>query len=182
MLLFFIQRLFCLFHISTHHPDYLSRDGHRRKLGRKVWRSSCVKLWNVLWRSGPEAIGEEATYHLLKTGMSFAVIRKFSVNHRCRIYVHLTYLNVKKPSWITKPNVACVSVLDWEVEQGLGGKQPPEEFSHCYKRIITDLLYNLKNEYAPQFIDLHKGRSEINQTLHQAQQRFIRNIHLKVGI
>ncbi|KTG05110.1 hypothetical protein cypCar_00003124, partial [Cyprinus carpio] len=70
--------------------------------------------------------------------------------------------------------------LDWEVEQGLGGKQPPEEFSHCYKRIITDLLYNLKNEYAPQFIDLHKGRSEINQTLHQAQQRFIRNIHLKL--
>jgi len=71
-------------------------------------------------------------------------------------------------------------VLDWEVEQGLGGKQPPEEYSHCYKRIITDLLYNLKNEYASQFIDLHKGRPEINQTLHQAQQRFIRNIHLKV--
>ncbi len=73
-------------------------------------------------------------------------------------------------------------MLDREVEQGLGGKQPPEEFSHCYKRIITDLLYNLKNEYAPQFIDLLKERSEINQTLHQAQQRFIRNIHLKVGI
>ncbi|XP_043099106.1 NACHT domain- and WD repeat-containing protein 1 [Puntigrus tetrazona] len=122
-----------------------------RKLGRKAWRSSCVKLWNVLWRSGPEAIGEEATCHLLKTGL------------------------VKSQS----PNV-YVLVLDWEVEQGLGGKQPPEEYSHCYKRIITDLLYNLKNEYAPQFIDLHKGRSEINQTLHQAQQRFIRNIHLKL--
>ncbi|XP_016335060.1 uncharacterized protein LOC107683518 [Sinocyclocheilus anshuiensis] len=133
-----IPAVYRLLSVSTHHPDYLSRDGHRRKLGRKVWRSSCVKLWNVLWRSGPEAIGEEATCHLLKT------------------------------------------VLDWEVEQGLGGKQPPEEYSHCYKRIITDLLYNLKNEYAPQFIDLHKGRSEINQTLHQAQQCFIRNIHLKL--
>uniref|UniRef100_A0A9J7XU40 Si:ch211-212k18.6 n=1 Tax=Cyprinus carpio carpio TaxID=630221 RepID=A0A9J7XU40_CYPCA len=133
-----VPAVYRLLPVSTHHPDYLSRDGHRRKLGRKAWRTSCVKLWNVLWRSGPEAIGEEATCHLLKT------------------------------------------VLDWEVEQGLGGKQPPEEFSHCYKRIITDLLYNLKNEYAPQFIDLHKGRSEINQTLHQAQQRFIRNIHLKL--
>ncbi|XP_058637661.1 uncharacterized protein LOC131543863 [Onychostoma macrolepis] len=133
-----IPAVYRLLPVSTHHPDYLSRDGHRRKLGRKAWRSSCVKLWNILWRSGPEAIGEEATYHLLRT------------------------------------------VLDWEVEQGLGGKQPPEEFSHCYKRIITDLLYNLKNEYAPQFIDLHKGRSEINQTLHQAQQRFISNIHLKL--
>ncbi|XP_026122513.1 uncharacterized protein LOC113105579 isoform X3 [Carassius auratus] len=133
-----IPAVYRLLPVSTHHPDYLSRDGHRRKLGRKAWRTSCVKLWNALWRSGPEAIGEEATCHLLKT------------------------------------------VLDWEVEQGLEGKLPPEEFSHCYKRIITDLLYNLKNEYAPQFIDLHKGRSEINQTLHQAQQRFIRNIHLKL--
>ncbi|KAK9972217.1 hypothetical protein ABG768_025540 [Culter alburnus] len=133
-----IPAVYRLLPVSKHHPDFLSRDGHRRKLGRKAWRSSCVKLWNVLWRSGPEAIGEEATCHLLKT------------------------------------------VLDWEVEQGLGGKQPPEEYSHCYKRIITDLLYNLKNEYASQFIDLHKGRPEINQTLHQAQQRFIRNIHLKL--
>ncbi|XP_050970848.1 uncharacterized protein LOC127168239 isoform X2 [Labeo rohita] len=133
-----VPAVYRLLPVSTHHPDYLSRDGHRRKLGRKAWRSSCVKLWNVLWRSGPEAIGEEATCHLLRTA------------------------------------------LDWEVEQGLGGKQPPEEYSHCYKRIITDLLYNLKNEYAPQFIDLHKGRPEINQTLHQAHQRFIRNIHLKL--
>ncbi|XP_067301621.1 uncharacterized protein [Pseudorasbora parva] len=133
-----VPAVYRLLPVSTQHPDFLSRDGHRRKLGRKAWRTSCVKLWNVLWRSGPEAIGEEATCRLLRT------------------------------------------VLDWEVEQGLGGNQPPEEYSHCYKRIITDLLYNLKNEYASQFIDLHKGRPEINQTLHQAQQRFIRNIHLKL--
>ncbi|KAK7176931.1 hypothetical protein R3I93_001002 [Phoxinus phoxinus] len=133
-----VPAVYRLLPVSTHHPDFLSRDGHRRKLGRKAWRSSCVKLWNVLWRSGPEAIGEEAACRLLRTA------------------------------------------LDWEVEQGLGGKQPPEEYSHCYKRIITDLLFNLKNEYASHFIDLHKGRPEINQTLHQAQQRFIRNIHLKL--
>ncbi|XP_073764359.1 uncharacterized protein si:ch211-212k18.6 isoform X5 [Danio rerio] len=133
-----VPAVYRLLPVSSNYPDFLSRDGHRRKLGRKAWRSSCVKLRSVLWRSGPEAIGEEATCRLLRT------------------------------------------VLDREVEQGLGGKQPPEEFSHCYKRIITDLLYNLKNEHASQFIDLHKGRPEINQTFHQAQQRFIRNIHLKL--
>ncbi|XP_043099448.1 uncharacterized protein LOC122348220 isoform X2 [Puntigrus tetrazona] len=71
-----IPAVYRLLTVSTHHPDYLSRDGHRRKLGRKAWRSSCVKLWNVLWRSGPEAIGEEATCHLLKTGMGFSVAKK----------------------------------------------------------------------------------------------------------
>ncbi|XP_051510932.1 uncharacterized protein LOC127415919 [Myxocyprinus asiaticus] len=133
-----LPAVYRLLPVSTHHPDFLSRDGHRRKLGRKAWRSSCMKLCNVLWQSGPGAIGEEATCRLLRT------------------------------------------VLDWEVDQGLGGKQPVEEYSHCYKRIITDLLYNLKSEYATQFIDLHKGRPEINQNLHQAQQRLIHNIHLKL--
>lgn len=76
----------------------------------------------------------------------------------------------------------CISVLDWEVEQGLGTKLPAEEYSHCYKRTITDLLYNLKSEYASQFIDLQKGRAELNHTLYQAQQSFIHNIHSKVKL
>lgn len=75
-----------------------------------------------------------------------------------------------------------VSVLDSEVEQGFEGKLPAEQYCHCYKRIITDLLYNLKSEYACQFIDLHKGRPEINQVLHQAQQHFVRNIHFNVCV
>ncbi|XP_036452929.1 uncharacterized protein LOC118826148 [Colossoma macropomum] len=133
-----VPPVYRLLPVSTHHPDYLSRDGQRRKAARKAWRSSCLRLWGVLQRSGPEAIGEAATSHLLRT------------------------------------------VLDWEVEQGLGAKLPAEEYSHCYKRIITDLLYNLKSEYAPQFIDLHKGRPEINQTLYRAQQSFIHKIHSKV--
>ncbi|XP_017574350.1 uncharacterized protein LOC108440128 [Pygocentrus nattereri] len=130
-----VPPVYRLLPVSTHHPDYLSRDGQRRKAARKAWRSSCLRLWGVLQRSGPEAIGEAATSHLLRT------------------------------------------VLDWEVEQGLGEKLPAEEYSHCYKRIITDLLFNLKSEYAPQFIDLHKGRPEINQTLYRAQQSFMRKIH-----
>ncbi|KAI4905072.1 hypothetical protein NFI96_016045, partial [Prochilodus magdalenae] len=133
-----VPPVYRLLPVSTHHPDCLSRDGQRRKVSRKAWRSSCLRLWGVLQRSGPEAIGEAATAHLLRT------------------------------------------VLDWEVEQGLGAKLPAEEYSHCYKRIITDLLYNLKSEYAPQFINLHKGRPEINQTLYRAQQSFIRNIHSKL--
>lgn len=74
----------------------------------------------------------------------------------------------------------CILVLDWEMEQGLGVKLPAEEYSHCYKRTITDLLYNMKSEYASQFIDLHTGRAELNHTLYQAQQNFIHNIHSKV--
>ncbi|XP_057201456.1 uncharacterized protein LOC130561265 isoform X1 [Triplophysa rosa] len=98
-----LPTVYRLLPVSTHHPEYtiLSRDVHRRKLGRKAWRSACVKLWNVLWQSGPEAIGEDATCHMLKT------------------------------------------VLDSEVEQGFEGKL-------------------------------------INQVLHQAQQRFVRNIHFKL--
>lgn len=66
------------------------------------------------------------------------------------------------------------------MEQGLGVKFPAEEYSHCYKRTIIDLLYNLKNEYASQFIDLQTGRAELNHTLYQAQQNFLHNIQSKV--
>ncbi|TRY69677.1 hypothetical protein DNTS_030265 [Danionella cerebrum] len=128
-----VPAVYRLLPVSTNHPDFLSRDGNRRMLGRKAWCTSSLKLWNILRRSGPDAIGEEAT-----------------------------------------------NLLDWEVEQGLGGEELPEEHCHCYKRIITDLMYNLRSEHASQFVDLHKGRTEVNQTLHQAQLRFISNIHLKL--
>ncbi|KAG9274177.1 hypothetical protein AMEX_G11074 [Astyanax mexicanus] len=133
-----VPPVYRLLPVSTHLPDFLSRDGQRRKAAKKAWRSTCLHIWGVLQCNGPEAIGETATSHLLRT------------------------------------------VLDWEMEQGLGAKLPAEEYSHCYKRIITDLLYNLRSEYAQQFIDLHKGRPEINQTLHRSQQSFIHNIHSKL--
>ncbi|KAM9500864.1 NACHT domain- and WD repeat-containing protein 1-like [Clarias gariepinus] len=86
------------------------------------------------------------------------------------------------PKAIGEAETLCLlkTVLDWEVEQGLGAKLPAEVYSHCYKRTITDLLYNLKSEYASQFVDLQKGRAELNQTLYQAQQSFLYNIHSKL--
>ncbi|XP_076828927.1 uncharacterized protein LOC143475082 isoform X3 [Brachyhypopomus gauderio] len=133
-----VPPVYRLLPVSTHHPDFLSRDGQRRKTARKAWRSSCLRLWGVLQRSGPEAIGAMAASCLLRT------------------------------------------VLDLEVEQGLGSKLPAEEHSYCYKRIITDLPYNLKSEHARQFIDLHKGRPEVNQILHQAQQHCLHTVHSKL--
>ncbi|KAI5104186.1 NACHT domain- and WD repeat-containing protein 1-like isoform X1, partial [Silurus meridionalis] len=133
-----VPPVYRLLPVSTHHPDFLSRDGERRKAAKKAWHLSCKRICQVLQHNGPEAIGEAKTLFLLRT------------------------------------------VLDWEVDQGLGAKLPAEEYSHCYKRTITDLLYNLKSEYASQFIDLRKGRAELNHTLIQAQQSFIHNIHSKL--
>ncbi|XP_058251141.1 NACHT domain- and WD repeat-containing protein 1 [Hemibagrus wyckioides] len=133
-----VPPVYRLLPVSTNHPDFLSRDGERRKAAKKAWYFTCKRICRVLQSNGPEAIGDAETLFLLRT------------------------------------------VMDWEVEQGLGAKLPAEEYSHCYKRTITDLLYNLKSEYASQFIDLLKGRAELNHTLYQAQQTFIHNIHRKL--
>ncbi|TSK82214.1 NACHT domain- and WD repeat-containing protein 1 [Bagarius yarrelli] len=127
-----VPPVYRLLPVSTHHPDFLSRDGERRKAARKAWYFTCKQICRVLQTNGPEAIGETKTL-----------------------------------------------LLDWEVEQGLGAKLPAEEYSYCYKRTITDLLFNLRSEYASQFIDLQKGRAELNHSLYQAQQNFIHNIHSK---
>ncbi|KAG5260928.1 hypothetical protein AALO_G00298090 [Alosa alosa] len=59
--------------VSTHHPDFLSRDGQRRRRGRKAWRTSCRQLWAVLRRCAPVALGEEAAAHLLRTVLDWEV-------------------------------------------------------------------------------------------------------------
>ncbi|XP_027025117.2 NACHT domain- and WD repeat-containing protein 1 [Tachysurus fulvidraco] len=133
-----VPPVYRLLPVSTHHPEFLSRDGERRKAAKKAWYLTCKQMCRVLQSNGQEAIGEAETLFLLRT------------------------------------------VLDWEVEQGLGAKLPAEVYSHCYKRKITDLMYNLKSEYASQFIDLQKGRAELNHTMYQAQQCFIHNIHRKL--
>ncbi|XP_028856386.1 uncharacterized protein LOC114801979 isoform X2 [Denticeps clupeoides] len=124
--------------VSIHHPDFLSKDGERRQQARREWRSSSLQLWGVLYRSGLKALGEEATFQLLRT------------------------------------------VLERELEEGLSAMSPPEDFCHCYKRIIPDLQFNLRSEHTPQFIDLLKGRPEINQKVHSSHQRFIHNLHKKL--
>ncbi|KAG9347016.1 hypothetical protein JZ751_005943 [Albula glossodonta] len=72
------------------------------------------------------------------------------------------------------------TVLESEVEQGLRTSGPPEDHCHWYKRTITDMKYNLKSEKAPKYIDILKGRPEINQTLYSYHQRFMDSIHTKL--
>ncbi|XP_064878055.1 uncharacterized protein LOC115117676 [Oncorhynchus nerka] len=127
--------------VSTQQPDFLSRDGQRRRQARKAWQATCLHLWGVLQRSGTEALGEEGTSHLLRT------------------------------------------VLDWEVEQGLqslGAEAPPEAHCHCYKRVIPDLHYSLRNEHAAHYIDLLEGRPQVNHTLNAAHQGFMDRVHKKL--
>ncbi|KAJ8269670.1 hypothetical protein COCON_G00122770 [Conger conger] len=72
------------------------------------------------------------------------------------------------------------TVLECEVEQGLGVEGPPEDHCHWYKRTISDLTYNLKSEKASKYIDMLKGRPEINQKLYSSHRRFMNSIHTKL--
>lgn len=75
----------------------------------------------------------------------------------------------------------CI-VLDWEVETGLQsvGEAPPEEHCHCYKRLIPDLCYNLKNEHVAQYTDLLKGQAQLDPVLGTAHQQFMGRLYEKV--
>ncbi|XP_051231416.1 uncharacterized protein LOC127349591 [Dicentrarchus labrax] len=74
------------------------------------------------------------------------------------------------------------TVLDWEVETGLQSVDgaPPEEHCHCYKRLIPDLHYNLKNEHVAQYADLLKGRARLDPVLTAAHQQFMDRLHRKL--
>ncbi|XP_074480037.1 uncharacterized protein LOC141760845 [Sebastes fasciatus] len=74
------------------------------------------------------------------------------------------------------------TVLDWEVETGLQSvdEAPPEEHCHCYKRLIPDLLYNLKHEHAAQYADLLKGRAQLDPVLSTAHRQFMDRLHEKL--
>ncbi|CAL8384570.1 unnamed protein product, partial [Arctogadus glacialis] len=75
------------------------------------------------------------------------------------------------------------TVLDWETEEGLrslGDGCPPEQHCHCYKRLIPDLYYNLKNEHAARYVDLMKGRPQVNAALAAAHQRFMGRVYDKL--
>ncbi|XP_055012793.1 uncharacterized protein LOC129409895 [Boleophthalmus pectinirostris] len=74
------------------------------------------------------------------------------------------------------------TVLDWEVEEGIRsvGQAPPEERCHCYKRIIPDLYYNLKNKHAALYVDLLRGQTEIDPVLSIEHQQCVDRIHKKL--
>ncbi|KAG7461821.1 hypothetical protein MATL_G00195090 [Megalops atlanticus] len=133
-----VPAVYSLLPVSTHYPDFLSKDGQRRREARKAWQVTCIRLWGVLQRNGPGALGEENTSRLLRT------------------------------------------VLESEVEKGLRTSGPPEDHCHWYKRTITDIKYNLKSDKASNYIDILKGRPEVNQTLHSSHQKFMESIHKKL--
>ncbi|KAG5844984.1 hypothetical protein ANANG_G00133960 [Anguilla anguilla] len=72
------------------------------------------------------------------------------------------------------------TVLASEVEQGLSVQGPPEQHCHWYKRNISDITYNLKSDKASKYIDILKGRPEVNQNLYSCHQRFMESIHTKL--
>ncbi|KAJ3585371.1 hypothetical protein NHX12_014092, partial [Muraenolepis orangiensis] len=75
------------------------------------------------------------------------------------------------------------TVLDWETEEGLrslGEGRPPEAHCHCYKRVIPDLLYQLKSEYATHYLDLLRGRPQVNTALATAHHNFMGRVFAKL--
>ncbi|CAK6968650.1 RWD domain-containing protein 4 Protein FAM28A [Scomber scombrus] len=74
------------------------------------------------------------------------------------------------------------TVLDCEVETALQcvNEAPPEEHCHCYKRVIPDLQYNLKNQHATLYADLLKGRAQLDPVLSTAHQSFMDRLHEKL--
>ncbi|XP_071334325.1 uncharacterized protein [Trachinotus anak] len=79
-------------------------------------------------------------------------------------------------------SVLLRTVLDWEVETGLQSidEVPPEQHCHCYKRVIPDLYHNLKNQLAAQYVDLLKGRAQLDPELSTAHQCFMERLHKKL--
>ncbi|GLD68196.1 uncharacterized protein AKAME5_001950600, partial [Lates japonicus] len=79
-------------------------------------------------------------------------------------------------------SVLLRTVLDWEVEIGMQSvaEALPEEHCHCYKRVIPDLYYNLKNQHAAQYADLLKGQAQLDPVLSTAHQCFMDRLHKKL--
>ncbi|KAJ8262209.1 hypothetical protein GJAV_G00163800 [Gymnothorax javanicus] len=80
----------------------------------------------------------------------------------------------------TGSKICQTTVQECEAEQALRVPGPPENHFHWYKRTIADIHYNLKSEKASKYIDILKGRPEINYNLHSCHQRFMNNIHTKL--
>ncbi|KAL0970488.1 hypothetical protein UPYG_G00242740 [Umbra pygmaea] len=133
-----VPPVYRLLPVSTHLPDFLSRNAQRRAQAKMAWCAALLCLWGVLQRNGTEVFGLEGASHLLRT------------------------------------------VLDWEIEQGLqalGPSAPPEGHCHCYKRVIPDLHDNLGDPQAGHYIDLLRGRPQLNPTLTAAHQGFMHRVH-----
>ncbi|XP_069832269.1 NACHT domain- and WD repeat-containing protein 1-like [Dendropsophus ebraccatus] len=72
------------------------------------------------------------------------------------------------------------SVVQQEIDQAFKVGGSPEDHFHCFKRIISDIKYNLSSSRASDYIDVLPLKPEINKTLHDAQQALIKEIHQRL--
>uniref|UniRef100_A0A6J0UD75 Uncharacterized protein isoform X1 n=4 Tax=Pogona vitticeps TaxID=103695 RepID=A0A6J0UD75_9SAUR len=72
------------------------------------------------------------------------------------------------------------TVLQQEVDQGFQVQGSCEDHCHCFKRSITDLQNNLSSPQASKYIDIHPLRPEINKSMYEAHQNFVKSIHSRL--
>ncbi|KAM4807673.1 uncharacterized protein WCC33_012466 [Rhinophrynus dorsalis] len=72
------------------------------------------------------------------------------------------------------------TVVQQEIVQAFEVDGRPEDNIHCFKRIISDIRYNLTSKRASEYVDIHPLKSEINKDLYDAQQNVIKNIHQRL--
>ncbi|XP_069487576.1 uncharacterized protein [Ambystoma mexicanum] len=72
------------------------------------------------------------------------------------------------------------TVMQQELHQSFQVPGVPEDHCHCFKRVITDLQYNLSSKTASGYIDILPLKPEINKELHEAHQSFIKSIHSRL--
>ncbi|CAN2388681.1 AAA ATPase domain [Pristimantis euphronides] len=72
------------------------------------------------------------------------------------------------------------SVVQQELDQAFKVGGSPEDHFHCFKRIISDIKYDLSSSRASDYIDVLPLKPEINKTLHDAQQALIKGIHQRL--
>ncbi|KAF7238080.1 NACHT and WD repeat domain-containing protein 2 [Varanus komodoensis] len=72
------------------------------------------------------------------------------------------------------------TVLQQEVDQGFQVQGSCEDHCYCFKRNITDLECGLSNPQASKYIDIHPLKTEINRTMQEAHQAFVKSIHSRI--
>ncbi|KAG8453786.1 hypothetical protein GDO86_000422 [Hymenochirus boettgeri] len=72
------------------------------------------------------------------------------------------------------------TVVKQEIDQAFEVKGVPEEHFYCFKRMISDVKYNLTSATASEYIDILSTKSEINTVLYESQQHVIKTIHQRL--
>ncbi|XP_034298711.1 RWD domain-containing protein 4 isoform X1 [Pantherophis guttatus] len=72
------------------------------------------------------------------------------------------------------------TTLQQEVNQGFRVQGTREDHCHCFKRNITDLQCNLSDPQASKYIDIHPLKLEVNKTINEEHQNFVKSIHSRL--